>query len=169
MKTNNPVPQWIEKLVKTAADSIRPLNAMGPLGWCWSEPQTSDGKWEVTIYPTPSEIYGGPGDGIKVFPGYNMVMNKLLGVFDNTPSLSWSIRGDRQDKFIGPELLVEGNVARKAVAVRLFVLPPFDEKAVIMIDPARNLVWNKNGGPPGEITGRYNQGNNIFRTDEDED
>lgn len=140
----SPAPKWIERIVQITAQNIRPQTIMGPLGWKWSEPESADHPWEVSIYPTPGEIYSGPHDGERVNPAYLWNLSAVIRMFDSAPQMMWAMPAVRHDNYVGSELVVLGVINKVPVWLRLFNNPPSDEKPTLMIDPSRNKVWNPN-------------------------
>ena len=135
MADTEKAPLWMEKIVRVAAENVKPQSVMGPLGWKWVCPGEEKNPWEISIYPTPSEIYAGPLDGVRVKPGYKWDLNRLFGIFDDTPRVIWSSPSERQDAFLGSEIDVCGEIGKVPVWLRLFNTPPHNEKPTLIIDP----------------------------------
>ena len=139
-------PAFIPALLDVLAAAMTPEGVMGPIGYQWWGPDSPgsgfDG-WTVVAYPTPHELCGGANDGARGSSGFSLDVAKVVAAFASLAALDWHTPVQYNGELDGPEIGIKGQFAGKSVWLRVFHLPPSDEKASIVIDPVRMRAWEK--------------------------
>jgi len=138
-------PHWLDALADAVIDLMTPLGVIGPLGFCWWEPQGTATEWVVAVYPTPNELRGGQHDGCLTVSGFQLDVLKLISFFSSVAEVAWRSPVRCGEDFDGPELFVRGLFLGKTIRLRVFLFPPHDEPAGCIIDAATGQAREKKG------------------------
>jgi hypothetical protein len=141
-------PQWLRALVQDVlVDAVQPLGFIGPLGYRWWEPNNTENNfdgWQVAVYPTPNEVIGPTAfDGCKYVSGFRLNVWHILNCLTAVEGVAWHAPVQYNGYLDGPEISVRGMFAGKHVWIRFFQLPPPDEPASFLVNPATGQAIEK--------------------------
>ena len=124
-------PEWLEALVDSVSSCMQPHNLLGPLGYRWGD---EDDFWEVTIYPTPTELVGGAEDGAIVAPGFSLNVQKLCSVFEELEDVCWLAQAFGPHDEYGQHLSVEGVYEGHQIFLQILSEAPAGEEPHLRVD-----------------------------------
>lgn len=114
-------PDWILKLANDVTACIEPLEPMPPLGCHYHQCET---VWEISIFPSKTEIVGGPNDGRQIGPRFRLNMLGVASLFTQIDDITWQSKSvDEQDQ-LGCHVAIGGFIENEAVSVRILKTAP---------------------------------------------
>ncbi len=135
--SNSVPPAWLRWFVNDAIRGILDRHAAAPVG-CHYYRDAIEQVWEISLFLSATEVYGGPLDGKHVPGGLQIDVMEVAAAFDEPPAIHWQSEKFASDDELGNHLSFEG-VAR-GVKVWLRILQTAPEWA----SPGR-LVFAENG------------------------
>jgi hypothetical protein len=139
-------PACLQLVLSSLAKNVEPIGILGPLGYRWLEPGAPfnlDNAWLLVVSPTPNEISGGPEDGQLMCPGFKLNIHEILKIFQDVEGLAWRSPSVYTGELDGPEICIRGRVLDQLVQVRIFSIPPEDEKPSLLINLANGECREK--------------------------
>lgn len=127
-------PEWISALANNVSACLEPLEPMPPLGCHYHHCPTG---WEVTIFPSLTEIVGGPEDGRKTAPRFRVNVLAAANLFTRIEEIGWQSRAVNEDDQLGSHLAIEGMIEDEIVSVRIL------KSAPTCFDPGRKAFTNQ--------------------------
>lgn len=79
------------------------------------------GTWRVTIFPSLREKVGGFQDGKKVYSPFFIVIEKLMAVFDQPPSIQYD---SGRKKMPPPFIYLQGRINGELFTISIVPKPP---------------------------------------------
>jgi len=131
-------PRWLTLLVDAVGNCMEAHGALGPLAFRWRE---EDDFWDVAVYSTPGEVFGGANDGTVVVPGFSLDLQELISSFEELMDVHWRSQplGPQDDQ--GQHISIEGVYQGRHVYLQVLAEAPGDEKPGFKVDlsgPRRN-------------------------------
>jgi len=105
-------PAWLRWFVNDAAHGIIDRQAAAPVG-CHFFHDLDEDVWEVSLFLSRTEVYGGPADGKHVPGGLQIDVAAVSKAFDFAPDVYWQSEKFSSDDELGNHLSFQG-VARSA-------------------------------------------------------
>jgi len=110
------IPEWLAELADLVAARIEPADPRAPIGCHFCE---VEGVWEVTLFVSRTEIFGGEFDG-QAIPGRFIIdLGGLLSVLDELHGCWWQPFSVAADDELGPHVALEGIYAGHEVWIRV--------------------------------------------------
>lgn len=135
--SNSNPPAWLSRFVNDAIRGLIDCQAAAPVG-CHYFRDTVEQVWEISLFLSTTEVYGGALDGKCVPAGLQIDVMQIAAAFDAPPAVHWQSEKFASDDELGNHLSFEG-VAR-GVKVWLRILQSAPEWA----GPGR-LVFAESG------------------------
>ena len=98
-------PHWITRLANDVAACIESFEPLPPVGCHFFRAAAG---WEITIFPSVTEIVGGPADGSMISARVSVDVAKVLGLFTKIHEVTWQCTRVSDDDDLGAHLLIEG-------------------------------------------------------------
>lgn len=115
------VPAWLSDLADAVVEQIAPIELLSPVGCHFCE---ADGRWEVAIFASTTEVVGGRRDGRNVQSKFRLNVLQLLAMFDDVLRCDWqNLPVDRDDE-LGAHLSIEGSHQGHDVWLRILSEAP---------------------------------------------
>ena len=135
--SNSVPPAWLRWFVNDAIRGIVDRHVAAPVG-CHYFRDTVEQVWEISLFLSSTEVYGGALDGKHVPGGLQIDVMQVAEAFDHAPVVNWQSEKFASDDELGNHLSFEG-VAR-GIKVWLRIL----QSAPVWAGPGR-LVFAENG------------------------
>ncbi len=126
-------PEWILKLANGVAACLEPLELMPPLGCHYHQ---CEAGWEISIFPSQTEIVGGPQDGRQVAARFRVDIRAVTALFVQINELTWQSKSVNEEDQLGSHLAIDGLFEEEAVSVRVLKTAP------TCFDPGRKVFFN---------------------------
>ena len=140
-QSTNP-PRWIERLANLISEEFRSSDLLAPIGCHFHH--HDDGvdrpQWEVTLFVSNTEFFGGPHDGKLAVARYMLDLKKVFAVFESVDSFYWQAQSMADDDQIGPHIGLEGEFEGHSVWLRVTSEPPTQFGAGRSVDLYSNVV-----------------------------
>lgn len=114
-------PAWILNFANTVAECLEPLEPMPPLGCHY---HFCESGWEISIFPSQTEIVGGSQDGRQTAPRFRVDVLKIANLFARIEDASWQSRSVDEDDQLGCHISICGKIESESVAVRILATAP---------------------------------------------
>ncbi|MCA9052799.1 MAG: hypothetical protein KDA75_03135 [Planctomycetaceae bacterium] len=126
-------PEWLQELVNELTAHIEPADRRAPIGCHVCH---ADGIWEVTLFVSRTEVFGGEFDG-EVVPGrFVMDVAGLFSVIEQLEHAWWQPLPAGPEDDLGPHLSLEGTHH----GVRLWVRITAEQPAAIPSGRVANVI-----------------------------
>lgn len=140
-------PPFFDILLESCKSAVIPHSFMGPLEYQWFAPHaTEHGRYEINIFPTSSELVGGPNDGLDVVPLYHVNVNRFLSSIDNF-IIEWHPFADTNvgdGAMDGSSLRVTGELETHPVLINFYCFPPEDAEPAYYTNKDITKHWPRN-------------------------
>ena len=114
-------PEWLQEFVNKLTAHIEPADRRAPIGCHICQ---ADGTWEITLFVSRTEVFGGEFDGEVVPARFVVDLSGLLTVFDQIDQSWWQPLPAGPDDDLGPHLSLEGVHGGDRVWVRITAEQP---------------------------------------------
>lgn len=144
IKLNEPQPpQWLAELTTVALKAFHSHNPLAPVGCHFhSNDQNGAAQWEVTLFVSSTEIYGGALDGQCAYSRFMVDLKELVMAFDAVESCYWQAQTMADDDQLGPHVGVEGQFQGRSVWLRITAQPPDQFESGQVFDHHADEVQN---------------------------
>lgn len=143
-------PTWLETLIYSVGNLLRPLGFIGELGFRFLSPEAKANttkRWLIAVYIIPHELSGGKDDGASVMSGFCVNLLALNSIFLEISTLEWRVPRSYTDGLAGPEVWLEGTYAGapecKQIQLHVYAEPPADESPALVLDVTTNTLRTK--------------------------
>lgn len=118
-------PGWLGEFANLAIRAFHSQNQLAPVG-CHFHLNDADEapEWEVTLFVSSTEIYGGAQDGQLAFSRFMIDMKELMSAFHSVESCYWQAQTMTDDDQLGPHIGVEGRFRDQLIWLRITAQPP---------------------------------------------
>lgn len=106
---------------------------MPPLGCHYHQCESG---WEISIFPSQTEIVGGPKDGRQIAARFRMNVLSVAQLFSQVEELTWQSKAVNEDDQLSNHVAIAGLVEGVPVAVRVLKTAP------ACFDPGRKVLVN---------------------------
>lgn len=134
MAIEKKAPKWMSSVVDAAAEGITLNDFKGIVGWRWATPNSGNKNYQIHIFLTPIERYGGKRDGELFIPDFIFCISEFLNIFDSSPHVHWIAAQQNTGKFDGPHLQFTGKYQKRDVVVNIYNNFPADEEPTILLN-----------------------------------
>ena len=114
-------PEWISTLANSIAACLEPIEPLPPLGCHFHH---CDESWEISIFPSKTEIVGGPNDGRQVSPRFRVDILAVTRHFSEIFAMTWQTKMVDEDDQLGSHFAVDGIHSGEVVSVRILKAAP---------------------------------------------
>jgi hypothetical protein len=139
-------PQWIERFANLATFAFHSADKLAPVGCHFhqqEDEQSLSSQWEVTLFASSTEIYGGALDGSCALSPFMLDLKLLMEVFDVVESFYWQAQTMADDDELGPHVGVEGQFEGHSVWLRITSKPPSQFESGRVVDLCANEVQDR--------------------------
>lgn len=126
-------PEWILNLANSVTACLEPLDPMPPLGCHYHHCEVG---WEISIFPSQTEIVGGPEDGRHIAPRFRVDILAVAGLFSQIDEMSWQSKSVDEEDQLGCHIAIGGRFENETVFVRVLKTAP------ACFDPGRKAFYN---------------------------
>ena len=138
-------PRWIERLAKLISQEFHSADLLAPIGCHFHhyDDGVNRSQWEVTLFVSNTELFGGPHDGQLAVSRYMLDLKKVLAVFDAVESFYWQAQSMADDDQVGPHIGLEGEFEGNWVWLRITSEPPVQFEPGRSVDLYSNAVEDR--------------------------
>lgn len=126
-----PTPLWIVNLANSVAAHLEPLEPMPPLGCHY---HCCDCYWEISLFPSQTEIVGGSEDGRQSAPRFFVDVLAVARLFSRVDELTWQSKSVDDSDQLGSHIAIGGLCEGESVSIRILQSAPRD------FDPGRKAM-----------------------------
>lgn len=130
-------PHWLDRFANLATQAFHSAELLAPVGCHFhrfeGEPAFSS-QWEVTLFVSNTEFYGGALDGSCSVSPFMLDLKVLMDVFDSIESCYWQAHTMADDDQLGPHVGVEGVFEGHSIWLRITAEPPSQFEPGRMVD-----------------------------------
>lgn len=139
-------PQWLDRFANLATQAFHSADKLAPVGCHFHRYEEERGlppQWEVTLFASSTEIYGGALDGSCAVSRFMLDLRVLMEVFDVVESFYWQAQTMADDDELGPHVGVEGEFEGHAVWLRITSKSPSQFDSGRVVDLCANEVQDR--------------------------
>ncbi len=139
-------PLWLERFANLATEAFHSADKLAPVGCHFHRYEEERGlppQWEVTLFASSTEIYGGALDGSCAVSRFMLDLKVLMEVFDVVESSYWQAQTMAEDDDLGPHVGVEGQFEGHSVWLRITAKPPSQFESGRVVDLCANEVQDR--------------------------
>ena len=112
---NANAPDWLRLFVDEALPGLLDATLIG----CHYFHNVPADEWEVSLFELPTEICGGPADGMQVPSNLRIDIAAVALAFDSPPRIYWQVERICDDDELGNHLSFEGITGGFSVWLRI--------------------------------------------------
>lgn len=127
-------PLWIVNLANNVTACLEPLEPMPPLGCHY---HLCERCWEISIFPSHTEIVGGPQDGHQTAPRFRADLLAIATLFSSIEGIAWQTRSVNDEDQLGAHIAITGVCDHESVSVRVLQSAPSE------FEPGRKAMTNE--------------------------
>lgn len=116
-------PIWIVNLANNVAACLEPLEPMPPLGCHY---HLCEDWWEISLFPSHTEIVGGPQDGHQTAPRFRVDVLAIASLFSSIEDITWQTKPMNAEDQLGSHIAIMGVCDGETVSVRVLQTAPSD-------------------------------------------
>ena len=137
-------PGWLSELANLATQAFHSQSSLAPVGCHFHKnDEVSPIQWEVTLFVSSTEVFGGAQDGQSSFSRFMVDLKDLMEAFDVVESCYWQAQTMTEDDQLGPHVGVEGLFQGHSVWLRITAQPPSEFEPGRVFDHAANELQNR--------------------------
>ncbi len=137
-------PRWLGELATLATQAIHSQSPLAPVGCHFHKNnEVAPTQWEVTLFVSSTEIYGGARDGQCVFSRFMVDLRDLMAAFDVVENCYWQAQTMTEDDQLGPHVGVEGLFQGHSVWLRITAQSPSKFEPGRVFNQAANELQNR--------------------------
>ena len=114
-------PIWVVNLANNLTACLEPLEPMPPLGCHYHQSVTG---WEITVFPSHTEIVGGPQDGTRTVSRFGVDVLAATRLFTRVDDIHWQSKAVHEQDQLGAHLAITGMIDDQIVSVRILKTAP---------------------------------------------
>ncbi len=136
-------PEWLNRFANLATQAFHSADKLAPVGCHFHLCQGDKGlppQWEVTLFASSTEIYGGALDGSCAVSRFMLDLRVLMKVFDVVESFYWQAQTMADDDEVGAHVGVEGSFEGHSVWLRVTAKSPSQFESGRVVDLCANEV-----------------------------
>jgi len=130
---------WLERLANAVSRAFCAYEPLAPLG-CHVHRDSDHGQWEVTLFVSSTEFFGGPRDGQVSVSRFMLDLRALINTFDDVETFYWQAHAMPEDDQLGPHLGIEGQFEGHDVWLRVTATPPSQFEPGRVINTVTNQI-----------------------------
>lgn len=137
-------PRWLGELAELATRAFHSESRLAPVGCHFHKNEEAESpQWEVTLFISSTEIYGGALDGQCAFSRFMVDLRELMSVFDVVESFYWQAQTMSEDDQLGPHVGIEGMFQGQSIWLRITAQPPSSFEPGRLFDQFANGLQNR--------------------------
>lgn len=137
-------PSWLSRFGDLATRAFHSTDRLAPVGCHFHLHEEADPpQWEVTLFVSSTEIYGGAFDGQRAVSRFMLDLSELKETFDVIENFYWQAQTMAEDDQLGPHIGVEGTFEGHSVWLRVTAEPPSDFQPGRAIDLYENKLHDR--------------------------
>ena len=137
-------PEWLSVLADLAARAFHSQGQLAPVGCHFHKNnEIETPQWEVTLFVSGTEVYGGAHDGQCVLTRFAVDLRELMLAFDAVESCYWQTQTMADDDQLGPHVGVEGLFQGHSVWLRVTAQPPSEFESGRVFDELEDELQNR--------------------------
>lgn len=114
-------PEWIVTFANAVSSCYESFEPLPPIGCHYF---FAEAGWEITVFPSLTEIVGGPEDGRKTAARVCVQVARAVSLFSEVREISWQCRPVNDDDELGAHLYIDGTHDNQAVSVQMLATAP---------------------------------------------
>ena len=114
-------PSWIVNIANSVAAHLEPLDPMPPLGCHY---HLCDSSWEISLFPSQTEIVGGAQDGHQTAPRFFVDVLAIARLFSRVDELTWQSKPVDESDQLGSHIAIGGVCEGESVSIRILRSAP---------------------------------------------
>ncbi len=124
-------PEWISELANLLASRMDLMDPLTPLGCHY---HCSDGVWEITLFASRTEVFGGAFDGGSFTSCFQMDLMEIASLLDEVEQIYWQpVRIAKEDD-LGSHIGIVGTYQGEQVWLRVTAQQPDRFEAGLVAD-----------------------------------
>lgn len=139
-------PCWLQRFANRVGQALHSPELLAPVGCHFHLSEQGDVReWEVTLFVSNTEIYGGARDGQLGVARFLLDLKVVSQIFDEVDSLYWQPQWMAEDDDLGPHVGVEGQFEGHSVWLRFTAAPParFEQQPGRIVDLLAHSVTER--------------------------
>ena len=116
-------PAWLRWFVNDVVRGIVDRHLAGPVG-CHFFYDLDGDVWEVSLFLSRTEVYGGAADGKRIPVGLQIDVAAVSAAFDSAPAVYWQSEKISSDDELGNHISFEGVARSVHVWLRILQAAP---------------------------------------------
>ena len=141
-----PPPLWLVRFANLVTRAFHSAEQLPPVG-CHFHRNEEEGdlsaEWEVTLFTSSTEVFGGALDGSCSAARFMLDLKVLIEAFDAIESLYWQAQTMADDDEVGPHVGVEGSFEGHAVWLRITAEPPSQFESGRVFDACEDEIHDR--------------------------
>ena len=129
-----PPPDFISSLANSVAACLTSFEPIPPVGCHFAD---SEVGWEVTVFPSMTEIVGGPDDGLRTAARVCVDVASVVSLFSAVRELTWQCMPLGKDDELGAHLYIVGDYEGEPVCVQILASAPPN------LEPGRKALFHQ--------------------------
>lgn len=114
-------PDWIQVLADRIAACLEPLEPLPPLGCHYHDCESG---WEISVFPSQTEVVGGIHDGLQTTPRFRVDVLGIAELFSQVDEISWQSRPVDESDDLGAHISLSGKIGGESVSIRILKRSP---------------------------------------------
>jgi hypothetical protein len=139
-------PVWLDRFANQATEAFHSAYKLAPVGCHFHRCERESDllpQWEVTLFASSTEIYGGALDGSCAVSRFMLDLKVLMEVFDVVESCYWQAQTMADDDDLGPHVGVEGEFEGHSVWLRVTSKSPSQFESGRVVDLYANEMEDR--------------------------
>ncbi|MBC7819391.1 MAG: hypothetical protein IAG10_21105 [Planctomycetaceae bacterium] len=139
-------PSWLGRFANLATRAFQSADKLPPVGCHFHRHEGEEAlppQWEVTLFASSTEIYGGALDGSCAVSRFMLDLRVLMELFDVVESFYWQAQTMADDDQVGPHVGVEGSFEGHAIWLRITAKSPSQFESGRVVDVCANEVQDR--------------------------
>lgn len=116
-------PAWLRWFVNDVIRGVIDRTVAAPFGCHFFHDKEAD-VWEVSLFVSRTEVFGGPADGKQVPSGLQIDISTVSAAFDSLPAMFWQAEPICDDDELGNHLSFEGTARGFSIWLRILQHAP---------------------------------------------
>ncbi len=116
-------PTWLRLFVDDILRGVIDDDSTALIGCHFFHNDAAD-EWEVSLFASPTEVCGGPADGLQLPTFLQIDITAVASAFDFPPTVYWQAEQISHDDQLGNHLSFEGTACGFSVWLRILKNPP---------------------------------------------
>ena len=136
-------PHWLVQFADLATQAFHSDEMLAPVGCHFHRfegEKVSSSQWEITLFVSSTEVYGGALDGSCSVSPFMLDLRVLMDLFDSIESCYWQAQTMADDDQLGPHVGLEGLFEGHSIWLRITAEPPSQFESGRRVDLCAKVV-----------------------------